>query len=60
MAFEIIKTYKEHFPAIRLIGKRYTDADRANGSFGAQWAEWHVNGWFDPLEMKKRRNTQIK
>ena len=51
MAFEIIKTYRVHFPAMRLIGKRYTDADRgADGSFGNRWGEWHGNGWFNLLE----------
>lgn len=51
MAIEIIKTYKEHFPALRLIGKRYLDKDRAeNGSFGHKWGEWFQNGWFEVLE----------
>ena len=51
MAFEIIKTYKERFPAMRLIGKRYTDSDRGvDGSFGNRWGEWHQNGWFSLLE----------
>lgn len=39
MAFEIIKTYKTHYPTLRFIGKCYTDDDRVNGSFGAQWCE---------------------
>jgi hypothetical protein len=46
MAAEIIKVYKERFPAARLIGKRYTDADRINGSFSAKWDEWFENKWF--------------
>ena len=51
MAFEIIKTYKAHYPAMRLIGKRYTDDDRGeDGSFGNRWGEWHQNGWFGLLE----------
>jgi hypothetical protein len=50
MAFEIIKTFKTRYSAMRLIGKRYTDDDRVNGSFGAQWGEWHQNGWFGALE----------
>jgi len=50
MAFEIIKTYKERFPSLRLIGKRYTDDDRVDGSFGAKWGEWHQKGWFGELE----------
>ena len=50
MAVEIVKTYKEHFPSLRLIGKRYSDEDRQNGSFGHKWGEWFQNGWFDKLE----------
>jgi predicted transcriptional regulator YdeE len=50
MAFEIVKVYKEHFPALRLIGKRYTDADRGeNGMFDLCWDTFHQNGWFDLL-----------
>jgi hypothetical protein len=37
MAVEIKKVYKEHLPAVRFIGKCYTDKDRVNGSFGAKW-----------------------
>jgi predicted transcriptional regulator YdeE len=48
--FEIIKSYKEHLPSLRLIGKRYTDSDRVNGSFGEKWEEWFKRGWFDELE----------
>ncbi|HHY23601.1 MAG TPA: GyrI-like domain-containing protein [Clostridiaceae bacterium] len=47
---EIVKCYKEHLPALRLIGKRYTDSDRIGGSFGAKWGEWFQNGWFAEVE----------
>ena len=47
---EIIKTYKQSIPALRFIGKKYTDEDRVDGSFGAKWGEWFQNGWFDALE----------
>ena len=48
---EIIKCFKEHLPALRLIGKRYTDKDRdSRGSFGSKWGEWFQNGWFDEIE----------
>lgn len=51
MAFEIIKTYKVHYPALRFIGKRYTDEDRgADGGFGNKWGQWHQNDWFGELE----------
>jgi len=47
---EIIKTYKETLPSLRLIGKRYGTGDFVDGSFGAKWGEWFQNGWFDELE----------
>lgn len=51
MAAEIIKVYKEHLPAVRLIGKWYTDSDRGkDNGFGVKWGEWFEKGWFDQLE----------
>ena len=47
---DIIKVYKEHLPAMRFVGKRYTDDDRSGGGFGHKWGEWFHNGWFDVLE----------
>ncbi|MDR3209350.1 MAG: hypothetical protein LBT36_01805 [Oscillospiraceae bacterium] len=49
----IIKVTRERYPALRFIGKRYTDADRAadDGSFSTQWEAWFAGGWFDALEM---------
>jgi hypothetical protein len=47
---EIIKVYKEHLPALRFIGKRYTDNDRVHGGYGHKWGEWFQNDWFSPLE----------
>lgn len=48
---EIIKVVKEHFPALRFIGKCYTNADRGEeGGFGNKWGEWFQNGWFAELE----------
>lgn len=43
---EIIKTYKSEIPAMRFIGKKYSD-------FG-HWGEWFANGWFDLLEQAMR------
>lgn len=38
---EIIKVYKEHLPAVRFIGKRYTNTDGdKDGGFGYKWEEW--------------------
>lgn len=48
---EIIKIYKEKFPSLRLIGKRYTDKDRDSfGSFSNKWNEWFEKGYFKTLE----------
>jgi len=47
---EITKVYKQNIPATRFIGKKYSDADRVNGGFGAKWGEWFQNGWFDEIE----------
>lgn len=47
---EIKRVYRETLPAHRLIGKRYTEADREGGGFGAKWGEWFQKGWFEPLE----------
>ena len=40
MAIEVTRVYKEHFPGLRFIGKRYTNDDRSEGGFGKQWDEW--------------------
>lgn len=40
---EIIKTFRESVPAMRFIGKKYSD-------FGGWWGEWFANGWFDQIE----------
>ena len=47
---EIIKVYREHLPALRLIGKCYTDKDRNDGGYGHKWGEWFEKDWFSPLE----------
>lgn len=47
---EIIMVCMEHLPSLRFIGKRYTNADRVGGSYGAKWGEWFQNGWFKVLE----------
>jgi len=46
MSAEIIKTYKESHPNLRLIGKRYTNDDRNEfGMFSHKWGE-HLSGDF--------------
>lgn len=48
---EIVKTYRESMPALRLIGRMYTDADRNEfGSFGHLWGEWFSQSRFGTLE----------
>jgi predicted transcriptional regulator YdeE len=50
MVAEIIKTYVEHLPAVRFVGKMYTEEDRVDGSFDKYWTEWRKNGWMDILK----------
>jgi hypothetical protein len=47
---EIRNVFRETVPPARLIGKRYADADRQNGSFGHKWDEFFKSGWFGELE----------
>lgn len=47
----ILETFLERCPDLKLVGKRYTDADRDQyGSFGEKWGQWFANGWFLTLE----------
>lgn len=50
MAFTITNTYKETFPALRFIGKRYTNENRTDGGFGNEWGEWWANDRFTQLK----------
>lgn len=43
---EFIKSYRQHLPALRFIGKKYGDGD----NIGQCWGDWHCNGWFDIVE----------
>ena len=47
---EIIKTYRQSVGAMRLIGKKYANSDRVNGTFGEKWGEWFQNGWFNEIK----------
>jgi len=60
MASTIVKCYKEHFPALRLIGKCYTNADRLNGGYGELWHEWLGKGWFDDLERSAKPAADVE
>lgn len=47
----ITRVFREVLPDAKLIGRRYTNADRdASGSFGPKWGEWFENGRFESLE----------
>ena len=50
MAFEVTKVYEEKYPALRFIGKRYTNDDRGEDGFGAQWGDWMANDRFTALK----------
>ncbi|MBS1370926.1 MAG: GyrI-like domain-containing protein [Lentisphaeria bacterium] len=50
MAAEIVRVYREKLPALRFIGRRYTDGDRVGGTFASCWREWFERRWFAPLE----------
>src|SRR5690606_27230883 len=47
---EIVKTYRQSIPAVKLIGKKYGDADRVDGMYGYHWKQWLENGWFQIIE----------
>ena len=55
---EIIKVYRQSIDAVRFIGKKYDNADRANGTFGikVKWDEWFENNWFEIIENKISNN----
>ncbi len=47
---EIIRTYRQSLPEVKLIGKKYGDEDRVDGMFGYHWGQWFENGWFQVIE----------
>ncbi|MCL2158512.1 MAG: GyrI-like domain-containing protein [Oscillospiraceae bacterium] len=48
--FSIVRVYRESLPAVRFVGKKYGEHDRAEGSFAAKWGEWFSSGWFSAVE----------
>lgn len=44
---EIIKVYKQKFPEMKLVGKKY--GPKSNG-YSSEWGQWFQNNWFGPLE----------
>ncbi|MDR1822160.1 MAG: hypothetical protein LBQ91_06970 [Oscillospiraceae bacterium] len=51
MSAEIINAVREDYPALRFIGKRYTnaDCDPVTGMFSNKWEQWHSEGLFGAL-----------
>ena len=47
---EIQNAHLELLPPLKLIGRRYTNADRVKGGYSAYWAQWHRENLFAPLE----------
>ena len=46
---EITKIYRQAMPAVRFIGKKYTENDAKNGYYIDQWQQFITEGWFRPL-----------
>ncbi|MDR0843132.1 MAG: hypothetical protein LBP68_06930 [Acidobacteriota bacterium] len=53
---KIQKVVEEHYPAMRFVGKKYTDADRdpVSEGFDRAWEECNAGNWFAPLEKLPR------
>lgn len=49
---EIKRFYRQSMPAMKLVGRRYSDEDRSNGTFGSKWGEWFQNDLFAPLKLE--------
>ena len=48
---EIKRVYRQSMPAVKLVGRRYTENDKANGTFADKWNEWFQNDLFAPLKL---------
>ena len=59
---EIIHVYKQNVDPQRFIGKKYDNANRANGTFGVKvkWTEWFENSWFETIENQTDGNQEHK
>jgi predicted transcriptional regulator YdeE len=47
---EIVNVYRQAVPAVKFIGKKYSDEDRVDGSFGACWQLWFQQQWFNVID----------
>ncbi len=52
MSAKIIKSVKESFPQVRLIGKKYSNHHRnqEDGGYSHLWGQWFDFGWFEILK----------
>lgn len=46
----LLKTYKVDIPAVKFVGRKYSEEEKKDGTFGRLWSEWFADGWFEPLE----------
>lgn len=48
---EVSEMVVKPYPAVRFIGKKYTNHDRdERGTFAEKWQEWFDKGWFEPFQ----------
>lgn len=50
---EVIRVYRQSLPAVKLVGRCYSDKDKVNDTFSGVWREWFKNGLFKPLVLPK-------
>ncbi|MDO4565192.1 MAG: GyrI-like domain-containing protein [Clostridia bacterium] len=46
---EIKRVYSQSLPAMKFVGRCYTEVDKENGTFANKWGEWFSKGLFEPL-----------
>ena len=49
---EVIKVYRQKVPAVRFIGKQYSD--------GSHWGEWFMNDWFTVVEKAMGEGASVR
>jgi predicted transcriptional regulator YdeE len=48
---EIVKFYTQKMPSMKLVGRKYKEKDKINGTFADTWLRWFSEGLFKPLEI---------
>lgn len=48
---EIKRIYRQSLPAVKLVGRQYTEADKVNNTFSCKWEEWFAGKLFEPLKL---------